>query len=93
MKRDKPKDAYDICFCLDYCPGGMEILVSNWKARSDDKHVKKGIEILTAKFESEKSFGPRQVVEFYNSGDADRKAGQARRAYELVKRFLDLLKT
>ncbi len=93
LKRDKPKDAYDICYCLDYSPGGIGVLVSDWKARSDDKHVVKSREILTEKFESVNSFGPQQVVEFYNSGDADRKAGQARRAYELVQRFLGLLKT
>ena len=92
-KRDKPKDAYDLCYCLDYCPGGMGIIASDWKGRSNDKHVKKAIQILTEKFESVKSFGPQQVVEFYNSGDAERKAGQAQRAYQLVKKFLELLKT
>ena len=92
-KRDKPKDAYDLCYCLDYCPGGVGVIVSDWRDRSDDKHVRKATEILTKKFESVESFGPRQVVEFYDSGDAERKAGEARRAYELVKRFLELLKT
>jgi hypothetical protein len=29
--RDKPKDACDLCFCLDHYPGGLKELAANWK--------------------------------------------------------------
>lgn len=29
--RDKPKDAYDICYCLIYFPGGLRLLGRAWR--------------------------------------------------------------
>ncbi len=86
--RDKPKDAYDICFCLDNYPGGLKELAANWKKRAGKKDVIKAIEILKEKFPAVDSFGPMQVVEFYNSADAEERKRQARRAFELVQEFL-----
>lgn len=89
--RDKPKDAYDICYCLEQFPGGMAKLAVEWKRRRKEKDVAKAIEILTAKFASVDAFGPQQLVEFHSSRDAETQAMQARRAYELVHAFLTLL--
>lgn len=89
--RDKPKDTYDLCYCLELFPGGMENLVADWKKRSGDKDVAKAIEILREKFAGVDAFGPQQLVEFHNSPDAETQAMHARRAYELVQRFLSLL--
>ena len=87
--RDKPKDAYDICFCLDHYPGGLKELAANWKKRAGEKDVINSIEILKEKFATVQSYGPMQVVEFYNSTKAEDREQQARRAFELVWAFLE----
>lgn len=89
--RDKPKDAYDICFCLDNYPDGRNHLAANWKKRADKKDVKQAIAILEEKFAAVNSYGPGQVVEFYNSADTEEQQRQARRAFELVQEFLKLV--
>lgn len=89
--RDKPKDAYDLCYCLDNYPGGLEKLAAAWKLRGEEKDVKQAIAILQAKFSSVEDFGPRQVVEFFDSPDPETQAMNARRAFELVQRFLSLI--
>ena len=86
--RDKPKDAYDLCFCLDNYPGGLKKLAANWKKRAASKDVIKAIGILKEKFATVEAYGPGQVVEFYNSAHTEEQERQARRAYELVQRFL-----
>jgi len=50
--RDKPKDAYDICYCLDNYPGGLEELAGLWKQRHNDRDVVRMIAILREKFSS-----------------------------------------
>ena len=51
----------------------------------------RAVGILREKFESVGAFGPQQVVEFYEATDKAEQAEQARRAYELVQRLLQLL--
>lgn len=89
--RDKPKDAYDLCYCLDNYPGGLEQLAAAWKLRREEKEVKQAIAILQTKFSSVEDFGPGQVVEFFDSPDAETQAMNARRAFELVQKFLSLI--
>ena len=89
--RDKPKDSYDICYCLDHFPGGMEEIANNWRGRLTEKIVNDAVEHLREKFRSVKSFGPQQVVEFYASPSRDEAEQQAQRAYQLVARFLRLI--
>jgi hypothetical protein len=89
--RDKPKDTYDLCYCLEQFPGGMKKLAANLKQRMKERDVVKAIEILREKFASVDAFGPHQLVEFHSAPDADTQAMQARRAYELVQKFLSLV--
>jgi hypothetical protein len=89
--RDKPKDSYDLCYCLEYFPGGMKKLAADWKKRLGEKDVTKAVKILREKFVTVDAFGPQQLVEFHNSPDSESQAMQSRRAYELVQRFLSLL--
>lgn len=90
--RDKPKDAYDICYCLDYYSGGITELAEAWCAQGEDKDVSKAIDFLEEKFESVNSYGPTQIVEFHNDSDAETRDEQARRAHELVQQFLAEIK-
>lgn len=89
--RDKPKDTYDFCYCLERFPVGMERLAEDWKKRAGEKNIAKAIEILREKFAGVDAFGPQQLVEFHSVPDADTQAMQARQAYELVQKFLGLL--
>jgi hypothetical protein len=89
--RDKPKDSYDLCYCLEQFPGGIGALTKDWKGRADEKDVARAIEILREKFESVDAFGPGQLVEFYSPQLQEEQEMVARRAYELVQRFLTML--
>ncbi len=90
-KRDKPKDSYDLCYCLDHVEGGMENIAAEWKKRAGEKEVARAIGILREKFVDTDSFGSQQVIEFHNSPNPEEQAMQARRAYELVRKFLNLI--
>lgn len=87
--RDKPKDAYDICYCLDHYTGGIAELGEGWRSRIEDEDIVKAIGYLKEKFETVSSYGTMQVVEFHNESDEETRKQQARRAYELVTYFLD----
>lgn len=90
--REKPKDAYDICYCLDNYEDGINGLADAWNVRyAEDGDVRKAVTILGEKFSSTNSFGPQQVVAFHNETNSELRAQQARRAYELVKRFLEMV--
>lgn len=91
--RDKPKDAYDLCYVLDHSPQGMEGLASEWRAMLDRPLplVREAVELLKQKFDSPQSFGPQQVVEFHDSQDPEERDTQARRAFELVRKFMEML--
>lgn len=89
--RDKPKDAYDLCYCLGNVPGGMAVIAADWKARLAEKEVARAVEILREKFASVDSFGPQQLVAFHAAVDDESRAMAARRAFELVQKFLSLL--
>jgi len=89
--RDKPKDAYDLCYCLEHFPDGMRALAAAWKRRRKEKVVARAIEILTDKFAGVNAFGPQHVVEFHGSANADTQAMQARRAFEIVQQLLSYL--
>lgn len=89
--RDKPKDTYDVCYCLEQFPGGLKGLAADWKQRMKEKDVASAVEILREKFADLEAFGPQQLVEFHAAPDAETQAMHARRAYELVQRFLSLL--
>ena len=87
--RDKPKDCYDFCYGLENC--GIEEVAAIWKQRAAEKNVFKAIEIMKEKFVAVDAFGPLQVVEFNSARDTETQAMHARRAYELVQKFLALL--
>jgi len=91
--RDKPKDAYDICYCLENYPGGVKELAANWKKRAGEKDVVNAVAILQEKFTAVDAYGPVQVVEFFNAANNEEQERQARRAYELVREFLKQVAT
>ena len=89
--RDKPKDVYDLCFCLDRPAGDMETLARDWKGRMQEKNVVEAVRILREKFSGVDAFGPQQLVEFHSAPDPESGAMHARRAFELVQKLLGML--
>lgn len=89
--RDKPKDVYDLCYCLDEYPDAIAIVAADWRARRDDPLVAAAIEILETKFQTVDHHGPQQLAIFHESGSPDEGPMHARRAFELVQKLLSLL--
>lgn len=89
--RDKPKDVYDLCYCLDRYPAGIAALAEQWRQRRAEPLVEQAIQILREKFETVDHYGPRQLMIFYDSRDPEQDAVHARRAFELVQKLLSLV--
>ena len=89
--RDKPKDVYDLCYCLDECPDAITVVAADWRSRSGDPLIVAAIDILTEKFKSTDHYGPQQLAIFHDSTDDDERAMHVRRAFELVQKLLSLL--
>jgi hypothetical protein len=89
--RDKPKDVYDLCYCLDEYPDGIAVVAEDWRSRPDDALVRAAIEILRETFQTVDHYGPQQLAIFHDSTDENERAMHARRAFELVQKLLSLL--
>lgn len=89
--RDKPKDVYDLCYCLDEYPEAIDIVATDWRARRGDPLVAAAIEILGEKFQTVEHYGPLQLAVFHDAVDVNERAMHARRAFELVQKLLSLL--
>lgn len=87
-RRDKPKDSYDFCYCLQYATEGPAKLAEIWKQRIPSRLLQQSLAFLREKFPAVDAFGPQQVVEFHSSPNPEEQAIQARRAYELMQEFL-----
>jgi hypothetical protein len=89
--RDKPKDAYDLVYCLENVPDGIASLAGIWAARIAEPEVSEAVRILREKFDSVDSFGPMRVLEFRDATSAEERSMDARRAFEVVQAFLHRL--
>jgi hypothetical protein len=89
--RDKPKDVYDLCYCLDHFPHAIAIVAADWRSRRVDPLVVVAIDILRQKFRNVDHYGPQQLAIFHDSAAADERAMDARRAFELIQKLLSLL--
>jgi hypothetical protein len=61
------------------------------RKRAGERDVTRAIRILCEKFASPEDFGPMQVLESLNSPDSERRAMEARLAFELAQSILSLL--
>jgi hypothetical protein len=89
-RRDKPKDAYDICYCLDHYPGGLEALASelNDRLKGDNAEtVARALAHLREKFHSDDHYGPHQYAAFFGDKDEE-KAASRQRVFRLVVSLL-----
>jgi hypothetical protein len=89
--RDKPKDVYDLCYCLDRFTDAIAIVAANWRSRQEDPLVRRAIEILREKFSAVEQYGPQQLAVFHDAAEEEESAMYARRAFELVQKLLNSL--
>lgn len=82
--RLKQKDPYDIYYCLQYFPGGVEQIVEYVKLLKGNALVKEALEILREQFESPEHVGPSHIAEFLELSDQDEIDRIKRDAYERV---------
>lgn len=50
-RRDKPKDVYDLCYCLDEFPDAIEAVAVDWRARQGELLIAGAGAILQEKFQ------------------------------------------
>jgi hypothetical protein len=89
--RMKAKDAYDIFYCMEKLRGGAAALADKFGPLSKNSLVREGLGKIRSKFASVDHVGPRWVADFLEAGDREEREILARRAYEKIKEFLDLL--
>jgi len=90
-ERLKEKDAWDISYCLQNYPGGLEQLVGEFKPYLEHELVKEGLEKIAKHFVSEKHVGPRFVADFEEIIEPEEREIRERDAYEKVRYFLEKL--
>jgi hypothetical protein len=90
--RDNGKDAYDIHFCLEQYPDGLEALAALFHPWRDDALVDEALGKMNARFRSDEDDGPRIIA------DIDQLVGEARARRKLeaatrVQEFLRLVRS
>ena len=68
--RQKPKDAYDIYFCIRNFPDGLDGLVAETKPLLEVDTARKGYLLIEGKFRDVDDFGPTSVRKFVEGSDA-----------------------
>jgi len=90
-ERMKEKDAYDIYYCVEHFPGGVEWLAAEFKSFIKNKLVIEGLEKIKSKFASVEHIGPKWVADFLEVTEKEDRDIILRRAYEKVNELLDFL--
>jgi hypothetical protein len=88
--RNNEKDAYDIHFCIEAYPFGLEALATKFRSRRKDPLVIEALEKLAAKFRSPEDEGPRIVADneqLLGEAREMRKVQVAARVQELIRLF------
>jgi hypothetical protein len=91
-ERMKEKDAYDIYYCVEHYPGGVEGLASEFGPHLKNKLIIEGLEKIRSKFTSIEHIGPKWVADFLEVADKEDRDIMMRRAYEKISDLLDILK-
>jgi len=89
--RLKEKDAWDIYYCIQNYPGGLDHLIGEFRPYIEHGLVKEGLEKIAKHFASEKHVGPRFVADFEEITDPEERELRERDAYEKVGYILQKL--
>ncbi|MBI5026516.1 MAG: hypothetical protein HZC12_07300 [Nitrospirae bacterium] len=90
--RMKEKDAYDIYYCIEHYPGGIEGFASEFTPHIKNKLIIEGLEKIRSKFASVEHIGPKWVADFLEVADKEDRDIIMRRAYEKISELLDILR-
>ncbi len=91
FERIKEKDAYDIYYCVDNYPDGIDKLAGEFSPHMKNKLVLEGLAKIRSKFASAGHIGPKWVADFLEVTEPEDREIVMRRAYEKVRELLDLL--
>lgn len=80
--RIKEKDAWDIYYCLNNYPGGLDALAAEIKAHLPNKLIREGLLNVAGKFASPDHVGPKSAADFEELPPGDQRAMLQRDAYE-----------
>ena len=86
--RLKPKDAWDICFCITNYPGGLAALVREFRPHLAHGLVAEGLRKIREKFLSPIHIGPKSVADFEEITDREARDLRQRDAFERVNHVL-----
>jgi len=89
--RIKEKDVWDIYYCIQNYPNGIDALAEEFKPHIEHGLVKEGLEKMGEKFASEDHTGPKFVADFEELDDTEERAILERDAFEKVKYLLEKL--
>lgn len=87
-ERLKEKDAWDIYYCVQNYPGGLDALVDEFKPHINHGLVLEGLEKIAQHFASENHVGPKFVADFEEVVDPEEREFLQRDAYERVNYLL-----
>jgi hypothetical protein len=90
-ERRKPKDAYDIYYCVKYYPGDTAKLAKDFRSLLNNDLATEGLRILAKNFSSENARGPRLVAQSENLLEREESERVQRDAYERVRDLLQRL--
>jgi hypothetical protein len=89
--RLKEKDAWDIYYCIQNYPGGLETLVAEFRPHLNHGLVQEGLQKIAQHFQTEGHAGPKFVADFEELTDPEDRAIRERDAYERIRYFLEKL--
>ena len=87
--RIKPKDAYDLVYCLRNYPDGLDAILQEFRPRLAHGLAREALQKIAEKFASPNHVGPRSVAEFQNVTDASARDRVTRDAFERVRYLLE----
>jgi hypothetical protein len=87
-ERLKEKDAWDVVFCLQHYPSGVDALIQEFRPHLAHSLVQEGLKSLAEKFSSPNHVGPKFVADFEELTDPEARALVQRDAYERVQYLL-----
>jgi len=89
--RLKPKDAYDIWYCLRFFPGGIEAIVEAFRPQRTHGLVREAISILDEKFAGIDHVGPKYAGEFDTGLSQADQAVRREDAFQRVRYLIEQL--
>jgi hypothetical protein len=87
-ERTKEKDAWDIYFCIQHFPGGLDALAEAFRPHLSNKLIREGLDKIGEKFASPEHVGPIWVADFDELVDPEARAIRQRDVYERVAALL-----